>query len=77
MSMTPELIAEVNLLTLFSLNSAQEGLKVHASTAAPEAVSAAERLFEKNLITQNDGGYLTSLGIEAAEHAQHLLTILS
>jgi uncharacterized protein (TIGR02647 family) len=29
------------------------------------------------LISLPDGGYLTSLGLDAAEHAQALLTILS
>jgi uncharacterized protein (TIGR02647 family) len=32
--------------------------------------------YEKGLTTQVDGGYLTSLGQEAAKHAQSLLTIL-
>ena len=31
---------------------------------------------ELGLVTQADGGYLTSLGLDAAEHAQALLTIL-
>ena len=30
----------------------------------------------KGLIDQPDGGYLTSLGLDAAEQAQGLLTIL-
>ena len=38
--------------------------------------SAAQRLHDKGLTTLNDGGYLTSLGLDAAEHAQSLLTIL-
>ncbi|NCE84882.1 MULTISPECIES: TIGR02647 family protein [Pseudomonas] len=76
MSYTPELVAELEILALFSLDSSQEGLKVH-QTAAPTAIAAARRLFEKELITQPDGGYLTSLGRDAAEHAQGLLRILS
>ncbi|MBP1126786.1 MULTISPECIES: TIGR02647 family protein [Pseudomonas] len=76
MSYTPELVAELEILALFNLDSSQEGLKVH-QTAAPTAVAAARRLFDKELITQPDGGYLTSLGRDAAEHAQGLLTILS
>lgn len=75
MAYTPELIAEVELLTLFNLDSTQEGLKVHHS-AAPEVIAAARRLFDKGLTTLEDGGYLTSLGLDAAEHAQALLTIL-
>jgi len=33
-------------------------------------------LHAKGLIDQPDGGYLTSLGLDAAEHAQVLLNIL-
>jgi uncharacterized protein (TIGR02647 family) len=76
MSYTPELVAELEILALFNLDSSQEGLKIH-QTAAPKAIAAAQRLFDKDLITQTDGGYLTSLGRDAAEHAQGLLTILS
>ena len=76
MSYTPELVAELEILALFNLDSSQEGLKIH-QTAAPKAIAAAQRLFDKDLITQPDGGYLTSLGRDAAEHAQGLLTILS
>ena len=39
-------------------------------------MAAAERLHAKGLLTQPDGGYLTSLGLDAAEHSQTLLTIL-
>jgi len=41
-----------------------------------EVIAAAQRLFSKGLITQEDGGYLTSLGRTASEHAQDLLRIL-
>ncbi|MHA6494850.1 TIGR02647 family protein [Pseudomonas borbori] len=76
MSFTPELVAELELLSLYNLANTKEGLKVH-QVAAPEAIAAAKRLHEKGVITQADGGYLTSLGIDAAEHAQSLLTILT
>ena len=76
MSYTPELVAELEILALFNLGNTLEGLKVH-HVAAPTAVAATQRLFEKGLTTQVDGGYLTSLGLEAAEHAQSLLTILN
>lgn len=75
MTYSPELIAEIELLALFNLANTQEGLKVHQS-ATPEAIAAAARLHEKELITRPDGGYLTSLGLDAAEHAQSLATIL-
>ncbi|WP_296247228.1 TIGR02647 family protein [Pseudomonas sp. UBA4194] len=75
-SYTPELVAELEILALFNLGNTMEGLKIH-HTAAPAAIDAATRLYEKELITKADGGYLTSLGHEAAEHAQSLLTILT
>ena len=76
MSYTPELVAELEILVLFPLDSTKEGLKVH-QTAAPTAIAAAKRLHAKGLIDQPDGGYLTSLGRDAAEQAQSLLTILT
>lgn len=72
---SPELFEEIKILGLFNLSTTQEGIKVH-STAAPEAIAAARRLYDKGLITKDDGGYLTTLGHEAAQHAQDLLTIL-
>ena len=76
MAYTAELIAEAELLALFNLDNTQEGLKVHHS-AAPATVAAAQRLHAKGLISQADGGYLTSLGRDAAQNVQTLLTILS
>ncbi|MGV8842845.1 MAG: TIGR02647 family protein [Pseudomonas sp.] len=76
MSFTHDLVDELEILALFNLGNTLEGLKVHQG-AAPKAISAAQHLHEKGLITQADGGYLTSLGLDAAQHAQALLTILS
>jgi uncharacterized protein (TIGR02647 family) len=76
MAFTPELIAELEILALFNLGTTQEGIKVH-HTASPAAIAAAKRLHDKGLINQPDGGYLTSLGMDAAERAQVLLTILN
>lgn len=76
MSLTPEEVDDINLLAQFNLANTQEGLKIHQQTAAPNLVAAAERLYARGLITMNDGGYLTSSGLEAAEHAQTLLTML-
>ncbi|MDX1296980.1 MAG: TIGR02647 family protein [Pseudomonas sp.] len=76
MAFTPELIAELEILALFNLGTTQEGIKVH-HTATPSAIAAAIRLHDKGLISQADGGYLTSLGLDAAQHAQTLLTILN
>ncbi|SDL05606.1 TIGR02647 family protein [Franzmannia pantelleriensis] len=76
MTYTSELLEELKILSLFNLSTTQEGIKVHSS-AEPDAINATRRLYEKGLITQQDGGYLTTLGLDAARHAQDLLTILS
>ncbi|MAZ65803.1 MAG: TIGR02647 family protein [Kangiellaceae bacterium] len=66
---------ELDILAKYNLNSIQEGLKIHHD--APENIKqAAIRLFHKGLITQEDGGYLTDRGIEAAEHIQRALNII-
>ena len=76
MSYTPENLAELDVLMLYDLSTNQEGIKIH-KTAEPSVISAAHSLFEKGFITQADGGYLTHLGREAAEHAQSLFTMLN
>jgi len=76
MSYTPENIAEIDLLLLFDLSVSQGGIKIHKDAAAA-AIAAAHSLFRKGLITQDDGGYLTDLGLVAAEHAQALYTLLN
>ena len=76
MSYSPENIAELEVLMLFDLESTLEGIKIH-KTAEPSKIDAAKRLFDKGFITQADGGYLTSLGTEAAEHTQQLFTLLN
>jgi uncharacterized protein (TIGR02647 family) len=75
MLLNDELVAEIKFLSLFNLTTIQEGIKVHGN-ADPDLIAAAKRLFNKGLVTQNDGGYLTDLGVEAAEHVQKMLTIL-
>lgn len=76
MHLSTEIVAELELLNLFSLDSSQEGLKIHHE-ASPERIASAKRLFTKGLSTQVDGGYLTPLGIEAAEHAQAVIRLLN
>lgn len=76
MRIPDEIVAEIHLLSLFNLASHQEGVKVHHD-ADPALIEAAKRLFDKGMTTQGDGGYLTDLGVEVAEHAQKMLTILS
>ncbi|RTR00772.1 TIGR02647 family protein [Halomonas nitroreducens] len=72
---TPEMLDELKVLGLFSPVNHQEGIKVHSS-AEPSMIAATQRLYRKGLVTQADGGYLTALGQEAADHARDLLTLL-
>lgn len=76
MNLNIALLAELELLTRFPHDSALQGLKIH-SDATHEHIQAAERLYNKGLTTQVDGGYLTSSGHQAAQHAQALLTLLN
>lgn len=69
-------VAEIDILIRYNLQTTQQGIKVHSS-ASKEQREAVRRLYEKGLVTQVDGGYLTSLGLRAAEHAQALLLMLS
>ena len=76
MHYTKEEIAELNILIFYSLDTTTQGIKVH-SNADAEKIEAVQRLFDKGLITHKDGGYLTDLGIKAAEHAQALILMLA
>jgi len=75
MSLTPDLLQELELLNLFDLNSTQGGLKVHRD-ADKNKISAAQRLFDKGMTTRSDGGYLTDRGVETTEHVQVLIKML-
>lgn len=75
MPYTPELIAELNTLLLFELDTGQQGIKVHKSADAA-VIAATQRLHAKGLVTLADGGYLTRQGREAAEHAHAALKLL-
>ena len=76
MPYTLEQIAELDILIHYNLESTHQGLKVHSSADA-KLVDAVQRLYDKGLVTQRDGGYLTDLGRKAAEHAQALLLMLA
>ncbi len=71
-----QIIEELNILAQYNLTTTQEGLKIHTSTAETRVIEAAQRLFDKGLTSQVDGGYLTELGRRAAQHAQDLLLIM-
>lgn len=76
MPYSPEQIHELDVLIRYNLESTYQGLKVHHS-ANPEVIEAMKRLYQKGLVTNVDGGYLTDLGQKAAEHAQTLLLMLA
>jgi uncharacterized protein (TIGR02647 family) len=66
---------ELNLLLQFDSATLNSGIKVH-SNARPEMIAACQSLFDKGLVSQSDGGYLTDAGIEALAHAQVLAGLL-
>lgn len=74
--LTPELVTELNFLARYDLDTMQEGIKVHKA-ADSTVIAAVQRLYDKKLVTQADGGYLTALGREVAEALQATLTILA
>jgi uncharacterized protein (TIGR02647 family) len=76
MPYTQDIVEELNILVRYNLSTTQEGIKVH-KTAAPEIIAATKRLYDKGLVTQEDGGYLTNMGHEAAEQAQTVLNLLN
>ncbi len=76
MHYSQEQIAEMDILIQYNLESTQQGIKVH-SKADKDKIEAVQRLFDKGLVTQIDGGYLTDLGRKAAEHAQALILMLA
>ena len=76
MHISSEIVDELNTLILYNVTNPQEGIKVHKD-AEKSRIDAARRLHDKGLITQADGGYLTTLGREAVEHLHMLHTILT
>lgn len=76
MKFDEDILDEMNVLACFDLSSLQTGIKVHSNAEASK-IAAAKRLYAKGLVTQEDGGYLTDSGVEAAEHLLHLSGLLS
>jgi uncharacterized protein (TIGR02647 family) len=76
MQFTQDNLDELNILVRYKLTTTLEGIKVH-TTASPATIAATKRLFHKGLITLEDGGYLTALGHESAEHAHALLGLMN
>lgn len=76
MSLTPAMLEELELLNMFNLDTTTQGIKIHHDAEAGK-IAAGKRLFNKGMITQVDGGYLTPLGQQTAEHAKVLVTLLN
>ena len=76
MHYTEQQSAEIEILMQYNLETTLQGIKVHSNANSVD-VEAVQRLFNKGLVTQADGGYLTDLGRQAAEHAQALRLILA
>lgn len=76
MRFIPETFEELNLLLQFPVATSSSGIKVHSSSR-PEVIAACQSLFEKGLVNQTDGGYLTDAGIEAHGHAHVLAGLLA
>jgi uncharacterized protein (TIGR02647 family) len=74
-TLNADLTQEIDLLNLFDLGTTQQGIKIHHE-ADKQRIAAAQRLFDKGMITLPDGGYLTDRGVETAEHAQALIRLL-
>ncbi len=70
------LFDEMKLLAKFSEESHIEGLKIH-SDADETIIKSAKSLFNKGMISQSDGGYLTDSGRETLEHLHKVLNVLS
>ncbi|MCX7086737.1 MAG: TIGR02647 family protein [Methylococcales bacterium] len=76
MPFTPAQLEELKVLSQYNQPTSMTGIKIH-HTASTETIAAAKRLHEKGLIDQEDGGYLTTLGCEAVEKLQGLLSLLA
>ena len=76
LTFTPSTMEELNLLLQFDSSTLDRGIKVH-SNARREVIAACKALFDRGLLDQPDGGYLTDAGIEALAHAQSLAGLLN
>ena len=70
------LFDEMKLLAKFPTQSQLEGIKIHHEAEA-SVIAAGKSLFDKGLISQPDGGYLTDCGIETVDHLHRVLSTLS
>ena len=70
-----ELFDEIKLLAKFPEESHMDGLKIHHD-ADEILVKSARSLFDKGMVSQTDGGYLTDSGREVVEHLHTVLDTL-
>ena len=75
MHLDSELIDEITLLKRFSMGG-PVAMDLQDNTD-PAMLAAAKRMFEKGLISEQDGGRLTESGDAAVEHLNGLLAYLS
>jgi len=69
------LTEELNMLLRFNPSNHLAGIKVH-HTAEANHIAAIKRLYQKGLVTQEDGGYLTDLGRDAVDNVNKMLNII-
>ncbi len=74
MHIDQELIEELGLLRRFGMGG-PVAMDVQ-STSDPAVIAAAQRMFEKGLVTAENGGSLTENGKQAVEHLDRLLNLL-
>ncbi len=74
MHIESELIDELGLLKRFSMGG-PVAMNLH-DNPDPAIIAAAERMFEKGLITAADGGQLTDSGRAAIEYMESLFNLL-
>ena len=71
-----DFVNELKILACFDPANMSLGIKLR-SDMSDELCQAAVRLHQQGLISAEDGGYLTDLGIHCAEHLQTALRILN
>ena len=69
-----ELVEEISLLRRFSMGG-PVAMDVH-DNPDPTVIAAAQRMFDKGLITSASGGQLTDSGREAVDHLEKLFNLL-
>lgn len=75
MHLDPDIIEELGLLKRFSMGG-PIAMDLH-DNPDPAIAAAAQRMFEKGLISEPGGGKLTASGREAIQHMERLFNLLS